>query len=111
MGVTGGEPYGFDVGATGTTKALKGLDYGVRGMRKGGLRKLIVPPELGYGEKGADALDRRLLGVRCPVRSRRRAWQTAMCAGSRAKYCKPRECAGKQYTNVKQQMCDRAAAR
>ena len=53
VGVTGGEPYGFDVGATGTTKALKGLDYGVRGMRKGGLRKLIVPPELGYGEKGA----------------------------------------------------------
>jgi FKBP-type peptidyl-prolyl cis-trans isomerase len=53
VGVTGGEPYGFDVGATGTTKALKGLDYGVRGMRKGGIRKLIVPPALGYGEGGA----------------------------------------------------------
>lgn len=52
-GVTGGEPYGFDVGATGTTKALKGLDLGVQGMQKGGLRKLIVPPQLGYGDRGA----------------------------------------------------------
>lgn len=52
VGVTGGEPYGFDVGATGTTKALKGLDLGVRGMRVGGLRKLIVPPNLGYGDLG-----------------------------------------------------------
>lgn len=52
-GVTGGEPYGFDVGATGTTRALKGLDLGVRGMRRGGVRKLIVPPDLAYGERGA----------------------------------------------------------
>lgn len=52
VGVTGGEPYGFDVGATGSTKALKGLDLGVRGMRVGGLRKLIVPPALGYGDVG-----------------------------------------------------------
>ena len=50
--MTGGEPYGFDVGATGATKALKGLDLGVRGMRVGGLRKLIVPPALGYGDRG-----------------------------------------------------------
>ena len=53
VGVTGGEPYGFDIGAEGNTKALKGMDLGVRGMQKGGLRKLIVPPELGYGSKGA----------------------------------------------------------
>eukprot|EP00892_Ulva_mutabilis_P010647 jgi/Ulvmu1/7955/UM004_0188.1 len=52
VGVTGGEPYGFDVGATGATKALRGLDVGVRGMRRGGVRKLIVPPELAYGDKG-----------------------------------------------------------
>lgn len=36
VGVTGGEPYGFDVGATGSTKALKGLDLGIRGMKVGG---------------------------------------------------------------------------
>jgi FKBP-type peptidyl-prolyl cis-trans isomerase len=52
VGVTGGEPYGFDLGATGNTKALKGLDLGVQGMQKGGLRKLIVPSALGYGDRG-----------------------------------------------------------
>jgi FKBP-type peptidyl-prolyl cis-trans isomerase len=56
VGVTGGEPYGFDVGATGTTRALKGLDLGVRGMQKGGVRKLILPPQLAYGDKGMVAL-------------------------------------------------------
>lgn len=47
-GVTGGVPFGFDVGqpageAGGT---LPGIDLGVRGMRVGGQRKLIVPPGL-----------------------------------------------------------------
>jgi len=51
MGVTGGTPMGFDVGAVGPGGTLKGLDLGVRGMRVGGLRKLKVPPELGYGNK------------------------------------------------------------
>ncbi|PNW70762.1 hypothetical protein CHLRE_17g733250v5 [Chlamydomonas reinhardtii] len=51
MGVTGGTPLGFNVGqpageAGGT---LPGLDVGVRGMRVGGLRRCLVPPELGYG--------------------------------------------------------------
>lgn len=53
-GVTGGVPFGFDVGqpageAGGT---LPGIDLGVRGMRVGGQRKLIVPPGLAYGPKG-----------------------------------------------------------
>lgn len=52
MGVTGGEPLGFDVGAQGAGGTLKGLDLGVRGMKQGGQRKLIVPPELAYGSKG-----------------------------------------------------------
>lgn len=30
---------------------LRGLDLGVRGMRVGGRRKLIVPPNLAYGDK------------------------------------------------------------
>lgn len=33
MGVTGGTPLGFDVGARGAGGTLKGLDLGVRGMR------------------------------------------------------------------------------
>ncbi len=32
--------------------ALKGLDEGVRGMRPGGIRQLIVPPELAFGAEG-----------------------------------------------------------
>ena len=53
MGVAGGSPLGFDVGAAvGQGGTLKGLDLGVRGMRIGGQRKLLVPPNLAYGSKG-----------------------------------------------------------
>ncbi|EFJ32081.1 hypothetical protein SELMODRAFT_75290 [Selaginella moellendorffii] len=52
MGVTGGTPYGFDVGSSDQGLVLKGLDLGVQGMRVGGVRLLIVPPELAYGDKG-----------------------------------------------------------
>ena len=37
----------FTVGAAGT---IPGYDEGVRGMRVGGQRQLIIPPSLGYGE-------------------------------------------------------------
>ena len=46
MGVTGGTPIGFDVGAKREGGTLPGLDLGVRGMRQGGQRKLLVPPNL-----------------------------------------------------------------
>ena len=46
MGVTGGTPIGFDVGAKKEGGTLPGLDLGVRGMRQGGQRKLLVPPNL-----------------------------------------------------------------
>ena len=46
MGVTGGTPLGFDVGAKREGGTLPGLDLGVRGMRQGGQRKLLVPPNL-----------------------------------------------------------------
>jgi len=53
QGVAGGQPFGFDVGAKpGQGGTLRGLDLGVRGMRVGGQRKLLVPPELAYGSKG-----------------------------------------------------------
>lgn len=44
---------GFDSGTfdftTGTNMAIAGMDEGVRGMRVGGQRQLIIPPSLGYG--------------------------------------------------------------
>ena len=51
MGVTGGTPVGFDVGAPSDYATLPGLDLGVRGMRVGGQRKLLVPPNLVRDER------------------------------------------------------------
>jgi FKBP-type peptidyl-prolyl cis-trans isomerase len=54
MGVTGGNPAGFDLGqpAGGPgAAAIEGLDLGVQGMRVGGVRALLIPPSLGYGDK------------------------------------------------------------
>ncbi|XP_062117429.1 peptidyl-prolyl cis-trans isomerase FKBP16-4, chloroplastic [Humulus lupulus] len=56
LGVGGGTPYGFDVGQSERGSVLKGLDLGVEGMRVGGQRVLIVPPELAYGKKGVQEI-------------------------------------------------------
>ncbi|XP_073006431.1 peptidyl-prolyl cis-trans isomerase FKBP16-4, chloroplastic [Typha latifolia] len=56
LGVGGGTPYGFDIGQSERGNVLKGLDLGVDGMKVGGQRLLIIPPELAYGSKGVQEI-------------------------------------------------------
>ncbi|MEQ1898948.1 MAG: FKBP-type peptidyl-prolyl cis-trans isomerase [Vicinamibacterales bacterium] len=64
------EPFSFRLGGG---EVIQGWDEGVAGMRVGGTRTLTIPPDLGYGRRGAGGVippdatlifDVELLGVR-----------------------------------------------
>ena len=66
-----GSPIIFEVGAD---EVIDGWDEGIRGMREGGLRQLVIPPALAYGATGTSIIpanstlifELNLLGVADP---------------------------------------------
>ena len=52
-----GQPFSFTLGKG---QVIKGWDQGVEGMAVGEIRRLTIPPEMGYGARGAGGSYRRM---------------------------------------------------
>lgn len=72
------EGFGLSEFVLGESAPVDGLGYGMRGMRVGGVRRIVVPPEHGYGMVGRPAgvpagavllFEVRLVGVSAPEAS------------------------------------------
>jgi FKBP-type peptidyl-prolyl cis-trans isomerase len=50
---SGRQPFPFRLGAR---EVIQGWDLGVPGMRVGGLRRLVIPPDLAYGSSGSSSI-------------------------------------------------------
>ena len=73
---TRGDPFSFELGAG---QVIEGWEQGIKGMKIGEVRKLTIPPNLGYGETGAGdvippnaclVFEVELVGVTEPIRLR-----------------------------------------